>query len=74
MQLQPMIPPKNFDSFPPDWGMLRRFRLDTFGFFFEKKYDIQRDKVKNDVWCSEKSLNASRPSEHVISMKEVYKS
>ena len=24
--LQPMIPPKRFDNFPPDWGMLRRSR------------------------------------------------
>ena len=24
--LQPLIPPKRFDIFPPDWGMLRRFR------------------------------------------------
>ena len=26
LSLQPMIPPKRFDIFPPDWGMLRRFR------------------------------------------------
>ena len=24
--LQPMIPPKRFDIFPPNWGMLRRSR------------------------------------------------
>ena len=24
--LQPMIPPKRFDIFTPDWGMLRRSR------------------------------------------------
>ena len=24
--LQPMIPPKCFDIFPPDWGVLRRSR------------------------------------------------
>ena len=24
--LQPLIPPKRFDIFPPDWGMLRRSR------------------------------------------------
>ena len=24
--LEPMIPPKRFDIFPPDWGMLRRSR------------------------------------------------
>ena len=26
LHLQPMIPPKRCDIFPPDWGMLRRSR------------------------------------------------
>ena len=26
VRLQPMIPPKRFDIFPPDWGMPRRSR------------------------------------------------
>ena len=26
LYLQPMIPPKRFDIFPTDWGMLRRSR------------------------------------------------
>ena len=26
LHFQPMIPPKRFDIFPPDWGMLRRSR------------------------------------------------
>ena len=26
---------RNTDIFPPDWGMLRRFSLDTFGSFFK---------------------------------------
>ena len=26
LYLQTMIPPKGFDIFPPDWGMLRRSR------------------------------------------------
>ena len=26
LYLQSMIPPKRFDIFPPDWGMLRRSR------------------------------------------------
>ena len=26
LYLQPMIPPKRFDIFPPDWGILRRSR------------------------------------------------
>ena len=33
LYLQPMIPPKRFDIFPPDWGMLRR-SIDAFRFFF----------------------------------------
>ena len=33
LYLQPMIPPKRFDIFPPDWGMLRR--SDAFRFFFK---------------------------------------
>ena len=32
LSLQPMIPPKRFGIFPPDWGMLIRSR-DAFGFF-----------------------------------------
>ena len=27
LSLQPMVPPKRFDTFPPDWGMLRRSRI-----------------------------------------------
>ena len=27
LSLQPMIPLKSFDIFPPDWGMLRRSRI-----------------------------------------------
>ena len=27
LSLQPMIPLKRFDIFPPDWGMLRRSRI-----------------------------------------------
>ena len=34
--LQPMIPPKRFDIFPPGWGMLRRSSIDAFRFFFKK--------------------------------------
>ena len=26
LSLQPVIPPKRFDIFPPDWGMPRRSR------------------------------------------------
>ena len=34
LYLQPMIPRKRFDMFPPDWGMLRRSRH-VFRFFFK---------------------------------------
>ena len=30
LYLLPMIPPKRFDIFPPDWGMLRRSRRVLF--------------------------------------------
>ena len=29
----PMIPPKRFDIFPPDWGMLRSRRVQIFVIF-----------------------------------------
>ena len=38
--LQPMIPLKCFDIiylFPPDWGMLRKSRLDAFRFFLKQQ-------------------------------------
>ena len=35
LYLEPMIPPKRFDIFPPDWGMLRRSTEDAFRFFFK---------------------------------------
>ena len=35
LYLQPLIPPKRFDISPPDWGMLRRSKVDTFRFFFK---------------------------------------
>ena len=36
--LQPMIPPKRFDIFPPDWGILDG--LDAFRFFFKQQRHI----------------------------------
>ena len=36
--LQPMIPPKRFDIFPPDWGMLRRSRCVQI--FLSRNYEI----------------------------------
>ena len=39
LHLQPMVPPKRFDIFSPDWGMLRR-SIDAFRFFFENKYCV----------------------------------
>ena len=35
-----MIPPKRFDIFPPDCGVLRR-GLDAFGFFFKYIQQVQ---------------------------------
>ena len=32
LYLQPMIPPKRFDIFPSDWGMILTEGLDTFIF------------------------------------------
>ena len=34
LSLQSMIPPKRFDIFPPDWGMLRR-SIGAFRCFFK---------------------------------------
>ena len=31
LYLEPTIPPKRFDIFPPDWGMLRRSSSHSFG-------------------------------------------
>ena len=43
LSLQPMIPPKRFDIFPPDWEMLRRSIIDAFRFFFKKCYNFVLD-------------------------------
>ena len=40
LYLQPMIPPKLFDIFPPDWGMLRRSPADAFRFFFKNIHSL----------------------------------
>ena len=62
-----MIPPKRFDIFPPDWGMLRRSRrvqifLETSrSLAFEKKSErVSHDTVGQT--CFKENLNASRPS------------
>ena len=39
LYLQPLIPPKRFDIFPPDWGMLRK-GLGAFRFFFKQQLAI----------------------------------
>ena len=38
LSLQPIIPPKDFDIFSPDWGMLRRSRC-VQTFFELTQYD-----------------------------------
>ena len=60
LYLQPMIPPKRFDIFPPNWGMLRR--SGRVQIFLKNNMVLEKDDVKNDVF--QKNLNASKPSEH----------
>ena len=57
LSLQPMIPPKRFDIFPPDWGMLRRSRriqifLETTRslVFEEKSEPVSQDTVGSDLF------------------------
>ena len=55
LSLQPMIPPKRFDIFPPDWGMLRSvqiFRLTTKKDKnkWQKKQKMQ-ERIGNTVGC-----------------------
>ena len=38
--LQPMIPPKRFDIFPPDWEMLRRSTIGAFRFLFNNSEHV----------------------------------
>ena len=52
-----MIPPKRFDVFPPDWGMLRRSRrvqifLETTRslVFEEKSKRVSQDIVESDLF------------------------
>ena len=52
LNLQPMIPPKCFDMFSPDWGMLRRSTVDAFNFFFKKYLRKYYKKVLVDSFCS----------------------
>ena len=64
-----MIPPKRFDIFPSDWGMLGTSRhvlifLETTRSlaFAERSERVSQDIVGLDFF--KKNLNASRPSEH----------
>ena len=58
LYLKPMIPPKRFDVFPPDWGMLRRSRrvqifLETTRsslVFEEKSKRVSQDIVESDLF------------------------
>ena len=57
LSLQPMIPPKRFDIFPPDWGMLRRsrhvliFLETTRSLVFEEKSErVSQDTVGLDLF------------------------
>ena len=42
LYLQPMIPPKRFDTFPPDWGMLRRSRCEQIVLETTRALQLQR--------------------------------
>ena len=55
--LQPMIPPKRSDIFPPDWDMLRRSRWvlifleTTRSLVFEEKSErVSQDTVGSDLF------------------------
>ena len=57
LSLQPMIPPKRSDIFPPDWEMLRRSRrvlifLETTRslVFEEKSEHVSQDSVGSDLF------------------------
>ena len=57
LSLQPMIPPKRFDIFPPDWGMLTRSRCvlvvleTTRSLVFEEKSErVSQDTVGSDLF------------------------
>ena len=71
LYLQPIIPPKRFDIFPSDWGMLRRSRRvliileTTRSLVFEEKTErVSQDTVMSGQTCFQENLNASRPSEY----------
>ena len=57
LSLQPMVPPKRFDIFPPDWGMLTRSRCvlvvlgTTRSLVFEEKSErVSQDTVGSDLF------------------------
>ena len=57
LSLQPMIQPKRFDIFPPDWGMLRRSRRVLFFLettrslvFDENSECVSQDTVGSDLF------------------------
>ena len=57
LSLQPMIPPKRFNIFPPDWEMLKRSRrvqifLETTRslVFEEKSKRVSQDTVGSDLF------------------------
>ena len=72
LSLQPMIPPKRFDTPPPplDWGMLRRSKCVQI--FFETSLSrqcLERRRVliflqTPDCACLKKNQNVPRPSEY----------
>ena len=71
LSLQPTIPPKHFDVFPPDWGICSE-GLGTFRFFLKqhavwclkKNQNASSLKTLSGQTCFKGNLNSSRPSEH----------
>ena len=59
LYLQPMIPPKRFDIFPPDWGMLSWVEMRA-EFSYKKKlfyYILKKNVSFLSVWCPCMAIN-----------------
>ena len=63
-----MIPPKRYDSFSPDWGMLRRFR--RVPFFFKYCRPLT-DGSNSHISCRKKSSPWSQ-GKNTIRMEKTY--
>ena len=65
LYLQPMIPPKRFDIFPPNWGMLRRSRCVQIFLLNDNEWRYYRINIGlctaalSFVWCPCMAINVS---------------